>query len=109
MSVMVNGVQQWVFQRVSNAVFVIFGIVLLHTIATDGLTYEALTALFDTTSFKVYAVLTLAFASVNSLLAGWQIVGDYAVKFKLPPFLLMAVIVIVSQVYLIWGCMLLLC
>lgn len=106
---MMNGVQQWIFQRISNAVFIIFGLVLLQTIVTDGLSYEALNALFDSTAFKVYAVITLAFAAANSLLAGWQIVGDYAVKFNLPPCLMMAVIIIVSQVYLIWGCMLLFC
>ncbi|ODS23461.1 hypothetical protein AB835_08865 [Candidatus Endobugula sertula] len=102
-----NGVQQWVFQRVSNVVFVIFGLILLKTIVSGGLTYESLNALFATTHFTAYAFVTLVFASVNSLLAGWQITGDYAAKFKIPPMLMMSVTVVVSLVYLVYGSMVL--
>jgi succinate dehydrogenase hydrophobic membrane anchor protein len=108
MGIMTNGVQQWVFQRISNVVFIIFGIVLLNTIVSNGLTYSALTALFATSAFKVYAATTLVFACVNSILAGWQITGDYAVKFKIPPCLMMGVTVLVSLTYLVWGVFLIL-
>ncbi len=109
MGIMTNGVQQWVFQRLSNAVFIIFGIVLFHALATDGVSYEALTALFDTTAVKIYALVTLLFACANSVLAGWQITGDYAEKFGIPSCLMMGVAVAVSLFYLVWGCMLLFC
>lgn len=107
MGIMTNGVQQWVFQRVSNVVFIIFGVVLLKTILTNGLTYDALNGLFNTTVFKVYAMITLIFAGANSILAGWQITGDYAVKFSIPPFLMMSIAVIVSVIYVLWGASLL--
>ena len=108
MGIMTNGVQQWIFQRISNAIFVIFGIVLLKMIISNGLTYEALTELFSATTFKVYAVTTLILACFNSVLAGWQITGDYAAKFSIPPCLMMGVAIVVSAVYLVWGLMLLL-
>lgn len=107
MGIMTNGVQQWVFQRVSNAVFIVFGIILLATILTKGLTYEAINGLFASTGFKIYALVTLLFACANSILAGWQITGDYATKFNIPPCLMMGVTVVVSLLYLVWGGMLL--
>ncbi len=109
MGIITNGVQQWVFQRVANAVFIVFGIILLVNILTNGLTYEALTGLFASMGFKVYALVTLLFAFANSLLAGWQITGDYAAKFNIPPCLMMGVTAAVSLFYLVWGCMLLFC
>lgn len=109
MGIMTNGVQQWIFQRISNAVFIIFGLVLFANIASNGLNYEALTELFSGTAFKLYVFVTLLFACANSLLAGWQITGDYAAKFNIPPCLMMGVTVVVSLVYLVWGCMLLFC
>lgn len=108
MGIMTNGVQQWVFQRISNVVFIIFGVVLLKTVLTQGLTYDSLNVLFDTTVFKVYALITLVFAGANSILAGWQITGDYAVKFHIPPTVMMGITIIVSLVYVVWGGMLLL-
>jgi succinate dehydrogenase hydrophobic membrane anchor protein len=106
---MTNGVQQWIFQRISNAIFIIFGIVLLSTIISNGLSYESLTEMFSSTGFTVYALVTLVFACANSFLAGWQITGDYAEKFNIPPCLMMGVTLVVSLVYLVWGCMLLFC
>ena len=108
MGIMTNGVQQWVFQRISNVIFIIFGVVLLNAIVSDGLTYSALTALFATNAFKVYAATTLVFACANSILAGWQITGDYAVKFNIPPCLMIGITVLVSLTYLVWGGLLIL-
>lgn len=107
MGIMTNGVQQWVFQRVSNVVFIIFGVVLLKAILTQGLTYDSLNALLATTVFKAYALITLLFAGANSILAGWQITGDYAAKFNIPPTLMMGVTIAVSLFYVVWGGMLL--
>lgn len=107
MGIMTNGVQQWIFQRVSNAVFILFGLTVLFTIVSDGLTYEALSALFAAAGFKLFALVTLVLACANSILAGWQITGDYAVKFNIPPVLMMGVTIIVSLAYLVFGLMLL--
>lgn len=107
MGIMTNGVQQWIFQRVSNAVFIVFGVVLLVNLVCGGLSYDALAELFASTAFKLYALVTLVLACANSILAGWQITGDYAEKFNLPPCLMMAVAVVVSLLYLVWGGMLL--
>jgi succinate dehydrogenase / fumarate reductase membrane anchor subunit len=104
---MTNGVQQWVFQRVSNAAFVVFGVVLLVNILSHDLTYEGVNDLFSSLGFTLYALVTLLLACVNSMLAGWQITGDYAEKFNIPPCLMMAVTVLVSLFYLIWGLILL--
>jgi len=107
MGITTSGVQQWIFQRVSNVVFIIFGVVLLKVILTQGLTYDNLNALFATTVFKAYALITVLFAGANSILAGWQITGDYAAKFNIPPTLMMGVSIIVSFLYVVSGATLL--
>lgn len=103
MGIMTSGVKQWVFQRISNAVFVIFGVVLLINFLDGGLSYETITGLLANTGFKVYLAVTLVFAALNSILAGWQITGDYAEKFGIPCWLMMGVTIVVSVGYLVFG------
>jgi len=95
-----NGVQQWIFQRFSNIVILIF-IVVLATSMSNELSYEALASLFAQTWFKVYLTATLIFASLNSVLAGWQIAGDYAHKINLPNWVLTGFSILVTLVYFI--------
>lgn len=95
-----NGVHQWIFQRFSNIVILVF-IVVLATAISSGLTYEALTALFAQTWFKIYLTITLIFASLNSVLAGWQIAGDYAHKINLPGWTLTGFGLLVTLIYFI--------
>lgn len=95
-----NGVQQWVFQRFSNLVILVF-IVVLATVMSSELTYEVLSSLFAQTWFKIYLTITLIFASLNSVLAGWQIAGDYAHKMNLPNWALTGFGVLVTMVYFI--------
>lgn len=95
-----NGVQQWIFQRFSNIVILVFVAVLATTLSSD-LTYEALLSLFAQTWFKVYLTITLVFASLNSVLAGWQISGDYAHKVNLPGWVLTGFGVLVTLVFFI--------
>lgn len=97
-----NGVSQWMFQRTTNAVLVVFGLLLLVTFF-NGLTYESLTSLLGATWFKIFAVITLVLGCINSMLAGWQIVGDYAKKFHLPGSLLMVIIGVVTAVFFVTG------
>ena len=96
------GVKHWVFQRVSNALFVVFSAALAYTLAT-GLSYEGLTALFASVPVKIYLAVTLLFAFANSILAGWQIAGDYAEKFHINHSLMVSVTVIVSLAYTLVG------
>lgn len=100
-----NGVQQWVFQRFSNIVIIVFALVLATSLSSD-LTYQSLTALFAQTWFKIYLVFTLVFASLNSVLAGWQIAGDYAHKANLPNWALTGAGIVVTLVYFIVAMML---
>ena len=102
-----SGVQQWVFQRFSNIVIIVFALVLATSLSSD-LTYESLTGLFAQTWFKIYLIFTLVFASLNSILAGWQIAGDYAQKANLPNWVLTGLGVVVTLVYFIFTLMLIL-
>ena len=102
-----NGTRQWVFQRLSNALIVVFGIVMLKVLIANELSYEALTALFAGQTFQIYAAVTLAFVCFNSMLAGWQIEGDYSKKFGIPKGLLTVITVLVSLCYLVLGMLLL--
>jgi len=96
------GVKHWIFQRVSNALIVIFGIALAITLAS-GVSYESLQALMGNMLVKLYLAVTLVFAAGNSILAGWQIAGDYAKKFHINHSLMVGVTVVVSLAYLVIG------
>lgn len=95
-----NGVRQWIFQRTTNLFLVIFGLFILAAVY-NGLTYESTTALLSATWFKVFAIITLVLGCFNSVLAGWQIVGDYAGKFHLPEKLLNVIIVLVTLIFFV--------
>lgn len=100
-----NGVRQWVFQRFSNAVLIVFAVVLAAALIGD-LSYNSLTGLFSQTWFKIYLIFTLVIASLNSALAGWQIAGDYAHKMHLPSWLLTGIALMVTLIYFIFALML---
>ncbi|MGS2724829.1 succinate dehydrogenase, hydrophobic membrane anchor protein [Porticoccus sp. GXU_MW_L64] len=102
-----NGTRQWLFQRLSNALVVVFGIVMIKVLVSNELSHESLSALFAGQVFQIYAGLTLLFACFNSILAGWQIEGDYRKKLHIPKNLLTTVAVVVSLTYLGCGLMLL--
>lgn len=107
MGIMNSGVKQWLFQRFSNVLFVTFGICLLWVfLSGGGLSYASLKALFASSGWKIYFAIVLVFACLNSVLAGWQIDGDYAKKFGLPKMALTWVAVIVSAAFLVYGLML---
>ena len=102
MGIMNSGVKQWIFQRIANALFITFGICLLCVfLASDGLTYEYLKS--EMANWKWYFAILLVFACVNSVLAGWQIDGDYAKKFGFPSNLLTITALLVSLLFLFYG------
>lgn len=100
-----NGVQQWIFQRFSNIVIIVFVLVLLTVLSSD-LSYASLSNLFAQAWFKIYLTFTLIFASLNSMLAGWQIAGDYAHKVSLPSWIFTGFGVLVTLVYALVALML---
>ncbi|MEO0444316.1 MAG: hypothetical protein AAFZ92_11365 [Pseudomonadota bacterium] len=100
---MTSGVKQWVFQRVANAVFVSFGACLLYVfLSGDGLSYGSLKATFDS-AWKWYFATVLVLACLNSVLAAWQIDGDYAKKFGIAAWLITVTALVVSLIYLFFG------
>ncbi len=75
-----NGIRQWLFQRLSNALIISFGIGLLYTlIAADGLSYGSVSAHFSGGLVTSYCAVGLVFRCGNGVLAGWQIDGDFTV------------------------------
>jgi len=95
-----SGVRQWVFQRFSNVIIIVFAVVLAVTLGGD-LTYQSLSNLMAQGWFKVYLTFTLIVVSLNSVLSGWQVVGDYARKVHLPSWVLMGVVCITTLIYFI--------
>lgn len=99
-----SGVKQWMFQRISNALFITFGIALLVILLSEnGLSYASLKELFASTAWKIYFAVVLILACLNSVLAAWQIDGDYAVKFGLPSNVITVTAILVSILFLFYG------
>ena len=103
-SVLNDGVKQWVFQRITNALIVTFGVVLVFIILSGkASTYESLVELFKVGGLVYYLGIVLILSCINSVLAGWQIDGDYSRKFGLPAGLLTISCAVVSLIYLVYG------
>jgi succinate dehydrogenase / fumarate reductase membrane anchor subunit len=98
------GVKQWIFQRLSNVAIIVFGLWLLYFIASPGeISHQTLLDLFSDQTSQIYLTITLVLAGLNSILAGWQIAGDYAEKFNLNQTLLVSFGTIVSIAYIAAG------
>ena len=98
------GVNQWIFQRISNLIIVIFGLWLLVFLASPGvINFEVLQDLKADTASVIFFLVTLILAGLNSILAGWQIAGDYAEKFGLNQKLLVSITAIISLSYIVFG------
>ncbi|MBX2809431.1 MAG: hypothetical protein KTR20_12465 [Cellvibrionaceae bacterium] len=103
MGIINNGVRQWVFQRVANAAFIVFGALLFVVLMSGDLSYSGLNALFASTALRLLLAVVLVLACLNSVLAAWQIDGDYAKKFHLPAQAITLVALLVSGGYLVYG------
>ena len=98
------GVTHWIFQRISNVAIVVFGLWLVYFLASPGeVDFKTLKALFNDTTSIIYLLATLILAGLNSILAGWQIAGDYAEKFGINETLMVAFGTIVSIGYIAAG------
>ncbi len=103
-----NGINQWLFQRLSNALIISFGVVLLYIfLSTDELNYGSVNTMLSNGVFTLYLTVVLIFSCINGVLAAWQIDGDYASKFGLPKNLITIITISVSVVFLIYGLILL--
>ena len=73
-----SGTKQWVFQRVCNFVIVVYTALFISMLATSDLnSFEAVSSLFSQTWFKVTTSICIILFALNSVMAGWQIAGDY--------------------------------
>jgi len=95
------GVKQWVFQRICNLVFVLFGLWLLVALAGGQPTTFA--GLLSDSTTQLFLAVVLVLASLNSILAGWQIAGDYAHKVNVNCAVITGFVVVVSIAYLVMG------
>ena len=78
MNILKSGSNQWIFQRLSNACIVAYSACLICLLCTVDLSsFSAVSNLFHSTWFKVITSLCVVFFAFNSVLAGWQIAGDY--------------------------------
>lgn len=105
MGIINSGVKQWIFQRITNALIISFGVALLCVLLSDnGTSYASLKELFSSQGWKLYFVVVLILSCINSVLAGWQIDGDYAKKFGLPSNIVITLgAALVSFIFLFYG------
>ena len=95
------GVKQWVFQRVCNLIFVLFGLWLLVALISGQPT--TLASLLADSTTQLFLAVVLVLAGLNSMLAGWQIAGDYAHKINVNSGILTGFAVVVSAAYILMG------
>lgn len=82
-----SGTREWIFQRVSNAAIILWGVVYLGLILSQTkVTYDSWIALHSATWFKLFSTLVLVLAMMNSVIAGWQIGTDYTQKVPVAGF-----------------------
>jgi succinate dehydrogenase / fumarate reductase, membrane anchor subunit len=99
-----NGVYEWIFQRTTNLLIVIYGLIVAsHFLSEATADYGTMVALFNQGWFKLFNLLMIVIACLNSVLAGWQIAGDYLNKHSELNKLFMWVCTIVTFVYLVFG------
>lgn len=98
------GIKQWIFQRISNIAIVSFGLWMFWLIVSPG-EIDAVTIyeILNSTSNKIFFSIILVLASLNSILACWQIAGDYANKFGVNQNLIVIIVGLISLSYLIFG------
>ncbi|MGB1191700.1 MAG: succinate dehydrogenase, hydrophobic membrane anchor protein [Pseudomonadales bacterium] len=98
------GVKQWIFQRLSNVAIVLFGFWLAYFLASPGhITFGTLNDLLNDQASVIFFTTVLILAGLNSILAGWQIAGDYAEKFNLNQCFLVGTGTVVSLAYIAVG------
>lgn len=106
-----NGVNEWIFQRISNLAIIAWFIIYLGLIIVKSPTsYEAWVLLHSALWFKIYSSTTLVLASLNSMLAGWQIGTDYIQKVPFSWFgplyytvcFALSIIYFASGLYILW-------
>lgn len=98
------GINQWVFQRISNIAIVSFGLWLFWFIISPG-EIDAVTIyeVLKSTSNKIFFLIVLVLSGLNSILAGWQIAGDYANKFGLNQTMIIVIVSLISLSYIVFG------
>lgn len=98
------GVKQWLFQRSSNLVFVLFGAWFLISVISGAFNdYAGINTLLGSAAAKAVLAIVLLLAALNSILAGWQIAGDYAHKINVSSGVIVAIVAIISIAYLVVG------
>ena len=82
-----NGVKEWIFQRFSNMLILVFAVVYIGLFfSLETVDYASWQAMHGAMWFKLFATFTLIVVMINSILAGWQIGTDYTQKVPIPAF-----------------------
>lgn len=98
------GVKQWLFQRTSNFLFVLFGVwFFVSLLGGKFADFQTIVGLSESLAARIFLGLLLIIATLNAILAGWQIAGDYAHKINVGPNLIVAVVALISLGYLAVG------
>ena len=99
-----NGVCEWVFQRVTNLIIVLYGLFMVSFFLSEcAADYDAMVSFFSEGWVVLLSALVLILACLNSILAGWQIAGDYLNKNANLNRLFMWVCIAVTAGYLVFG------
>ncbi|AOT06881.1 succinate dehydrogenase, hydrophobic membrane anchor protein [Pseudoalteromonas luteoviolacea] len=103
-----SGTKQWVLQRVSNALIVLYTLMLVGLLVNQPVTdYQSLMHFFEPTWFKGVSTLCIVIFALNGMLAGWQIAGDYVKSAGVNKLfnalcVILSITIILSGVKLLW-------
>jgi len=98
-----NGLRDWLIQRVTSIVMVVYIIFLLgFLIANPGLQFFTWQALFKSSAFRIFSVLFLLSLMWHAWIGMWTITTDYLkpLCIRLP---VQIIIILALMTYVIWG------
>lgn len=98
-----SGLYDWMMQRISALVLSVYSIFLIgYLLLNPDLTYEQWSGLFETTSMRIFSLLTLLSIGIHSWIGLWSISTDY-IKSTGVRFFFQSVCGLVMFIYVVWG------
>lgn len=105
-----NGVSDWLIQRVSAIVLLLYSVFLVaYLVTTPNLDYPTWRALFDQLWMRIFSLMALLSLAGHSWIGLWVVVTDYVTERVMGPkalvirMIILGVHAVITVSYLVWG------